>query len=263
MFFLLFFFKKKSFVKKKEGQLNVYNFLHKNIEIFNVDFKNFMSNIGTSYIYFCIRNTNIINSRFNNGEFLHTDFHFCKIYDSYFNNIIFDNVNFNNTKFYKTTFKNVLFTDNFFINTNFNSCTFIDCVGNFSYFSPRLEDLFEDCVFENSFQMKCPEKGEYIAYKKIFAGNKRAAIAKLLIPVNVMRSSAFGNKCRADKAVVLDIFDVSDFNFTYNSGYSAHDSTFKYEIGKMVEVKDFDTNRWHECSTGIHHFMTIEEAMQY
>ena len=253
---------KKFFHKKNESQFNVYNFLQKNEVISDINFENFIGDVNESTI--SIDGTNIINLQFNNGEFLSTKFSFCKINNSYFNNIIFNCGSFYHTKFYKTTFKNVRFTDNLFISTIFDSCTFINCSGNFSFVPiPSIDGLFEDCVFENSFQMKCPEKGEYIAYKKIHTGNKRAAIAKLLIPADAKRSSAFGNKCRADKAIVLDIFDVSDFNITYNNGYSIHDSTFKYEIGKMVEVKDFDTNRWHECSTGIHHFMTIEEAMQY
>ena len=35
---------------------------------------------------------------------------------------------------------------------------------------------------------------------------------------------------------------------------------FIYRVGKEVKVKDFDENRWNECSTGIHFFITREEA---
>ncbi|MCK9447299.1 DUF5758 domain-containing protein [bacterium] len=31
----------------------------------------------------------------------------------------------------------------------------------------------------------------------------------------------------------------------------------------MVEVKDFNQNRWIECTSGIHFFMTKEEAIKY
>ena len=34
-------------------------------------------------------------------------------------------------------------------------------------------------------------------------------------------------------------------------------------IINVVSVNDFDTNRWKECSTGIHFFMTREEAVEY
>lgn len=256
---------KKFFHKKKESQFNVYNFLQKNEVISDINFENF---IGVNEP--TINGTNIINSQFNNGEFLSTKFSFCKINNSYFNNIIFNCGSFYHTKFYKTTFKNVHFTDNLFISTIFDSCTFINCSGNFSFIS-SIDGLFENCIFKNSFQMKCPEKGAYIAYKQIYVNNSfygeqtslSYAIAKLLIPSDAKRSSAFGNKCRADKAIVLEIYDMSNNTITYDIGYSFYDPNFIYKVGETVRVKNFDTNRWNECTSGIHHFMTLEEAMQY
>lgn len=44
---------------------------------------------------------------------------------------------------------------------------------------------------------------------------------------------------------------------------SNYDKTFIYEIGKTVKVDDFDDDRWNECSTGIHFFLTREEAESY
>ena len=42
-----------------------------------------------------------------------------------------------------------------------------------------------------------------------------------------------------------------------------HDKDFIYKVGEIVEVKDFDENRWEECSTGIHFFLTRDEAVRY
>lgn len=44
---------------------------------------------------------------------------------------------------------------------------------------------------------------------------------------------------------------------------STYDPSFLYELGYVVEVEDFDDNRWHECSTGIHFFLTFNEAKCY
>jgi len=44
---------------------------------------------------------------------------------------------------------------------------------------------------------------------------------------------------------------------------SNHDSKFVYEVGKTVEVTNFDEDRWNECSTGIHFFITRREAELY
>ena len=41
---------------------------------------------------------------------------------------------------------------------------------------------------------------------------------------------------------------------------SIHDNNFKYHVGDEIEIKDFDDNYNVECSTGIHFFLTREEA---
>ena len=52
-------------------------------------------------------------------------------------------------------------------------------------------------------------------------------------------------------------------NSNLTTATSEHDANFKYTIGEIVTVNDFDTNRWNECSTGIHFFITREEAVNY
>ena len=107
------------------------------------------------------------------------------------------------------------------------------------------------------YPLQCPESGSYTAYKK--ANNK---IVKLLIPEDAKRSSATTRKCRASKAIVVSITDL-DGNPCGNQVRSDHDYSFIYTVGEIVEVKDFDENRWNECSTGIHHFITRMEAVKY
>jgi hypothetical protein len=34
-------------------------------------------------------------------------------------------------------------------------------------------------------------------------------------------------------------------------------------VGETIEVKDFDDDRWNECSAGIHFFITRKEAVEY
>ena len=105
----------------------------------------------------------------------------------------------------------------------------------------------------------CPEKYSFIGYKKC----RDNLIAKLEIPEDALRSSATTRKCRCSKARVLSITDLngSEVNVVY--AVSKHDSGFLYKVGEVVSVDDFDTNRWNECSTGIHFFMNREEAVLY
>lgn len=112
-------------------------------------------------------------------------------------------------------------------------------------------------IYTTFYPMQCPESGAYIGYKK--AGG---LIVKLEIMEDAVRSSATSRKCRASKAKVLSITDL-DGNPAGNQVSSDRDKDFVYVVGETVEVKDFDTNRWKECSTGIHHFITREEAVKY
>jgi len=100
-------------------------------------------------------------------------------------------------------------------------------------------------------QIACPEIGEFIAFKKA-----HGKIITIKVHYDSLRSSATSNKCRCSKATVLEI----EGGIPVCSDY---DSSFIYEVGKVIEVSDFDTNRWNECSTGIHFFMNRENAVTY
>jgi hypothetical protein len=102
------------------------------------------------------------------------------------------------------------------------------------------------------YHLQCPEEGSYIAWKKC----RNEVLVKLLIPEDALRSSATSRKCRASKAIVLEIIGAE-------YAVSKHDSAFTYKVGETLEVEDFDINRWEECSTGIHHFITRAEAESY
>jgi hypothetical protein len=108
--------------------------------------------------------------------------------------------------------------------------------------------------------LACPETGEFIAWKKC-ANNTSV---KLLIPAEAKRSSAITKKCRASKVKVLEILDKGGqlINETENNGYGGA-SIITYRVGEVIEIKDFDENRWNECSTGIHFFMEKQDAIDW
>ena len=108
------------------------------------------------------------------------------------------------------------------------------------------------------FAQSCPEEGAFIGFKK--AGGK---IVKLLIHEDAKRSSATSRKCRCSKATVLSITNLDGSDAGIESVPSDKTSNFVYKIGKTLEVKDFDEDRWNECSTGIHFFITRDEAVNY
>ncbi len=105
----------------------------------------------------------------------------------------------------------------------------------------------------------CPELGEFIGFKKC----RNDKIVKLLILEDALRLSATKRKCRASKVKVLDIYDICDSSVKFEEAVSQHDLNFIYKLGEIVEVEGFDPNRWNECSTGIHFFLTEKEAKRW
>lgn len=138
----------------------------------------------------------------------------------------------------------------------------------------RGSDLYNACVYGANFtdvivdettkwfNLHCPAEGSYIGYKKCRGG----LIVELEIPADAKRSSATTEKCRASKAKVISITNLDgtpvNVEDVMNCGISYY-NFYIYRIGETVEVLDFDENRWNECSTGIHHFMTRQEAVDY
>ena len=106
--------------------------------------------------------------------------------------------------------------------------------------------------------ISCPEKGSFIGFKKA-----NGLIIELEIPSDALRSSATTRKCRCSKAKVISITNPDGSPSNVTSIPSSWDSNFIYGIGDIVEVTDFDTNRWNECAPGIHFFITRQEAVNY
>ena len=104
-----------------------------------------------------------------------------------------------------------------------------------------------------------PETGAFEAWKKL----RDNRIAHLLIPADAKRSNATGRKCRASKAEVIEIIDKTTGD-KLDSGISTYDDEFIYTVGQTAEPKQpFDDDRWEECGSGIHFFITRWEAENY
>ena len=102
-----------------------------------------------------------------------------------------------------------------------------------------------------SYTSICPE-GTVIGWKKC----KNNIIVKLEIPAEAKRSNSTGRKCRAEYVKVLEVIGAE-------VGISQHDNKTEYKAGEMVYPDKWDDNRWEECSSGIHFFITRAEAERY
>ena len=95
-------------------------------------------------------------------------------------------------------------------------------------------------------------EGEIIGWKKC----ESDVIVKLRIPAGAARSHAFGRKCRAAFADVLEVHGAE-------YGVSRHDGRTRYRVGERVTPDTFNDNWKEECAEGIHFFITRAEAEAY
>lgn len=169
------------------------------------------------------------------GEIKSKNFNQCVIY------IDFTNWDFSILDFHSANFRSANFSYADFRYADFRSANF-----RYADFSIKVNKSTIGLL------LACPEEGSFIGYKKCAGG----VIVKLQICEDAKRSSATTLKCRASKVLVLDI--EGD-----NTAVSKYDHRFIYRIGQIIEIPDFDENRWNECSTGIHFFMNKEVAKNY
>lgn len=191
------------------------------------------------------------------ATFISCEFIDCKMYSAIFDNAdvmlcAFRNVDMSmcscaGTDFQRCSFDNVCFSK-------------ADLAGADFYMSEFYNVDFSNAstFCTHNFHSVCPEEGSFIGFKR--CGD---AIVKLQIPEDALRSSATSRKCRCSKAKVLEITDENGEKWEGNSVFSKYDPGFEYAVGKIVEVPDFDTDRWRVCSTGIHFFLTRQEAINY
>ena len=95
-------------------------------------------------------------------------------------------------------------------------------------------------------------EGDIIGWKKCRDG----VIVKLRIPEAAKRSHAFGRKCRAEYADVIEVFGAE-------VGVSSHDGETEYRVGQRVIPDAFSEDWQTECANGIHFFITRIEAENY
>ena len=96
----------------------------------------------------------------------------------------------------------------------------------------------------------------------------------IILAVTIILTLNKNNTLSSDKVAIfrqdiatmkeeLEIFKANDCEEKYEIGYSNHDGNFQYKLGEFVFPNDFDDNRWEECSSGIHFFITLQEAIDY
>lgn len=202
-----------------------------------------------------------------------TSFYKSNLYGASFDQAIFDNVDFRKSKLQGATFYGASLSYSRFANADLTGTLFDRAellrvnfrdadLSSVSFKQATLSDIEIDSnmspILSHNIPLCCPEEGAFIGWKHL--ANHR--IAKLVITENAKRSSAFGRKCRASQVLVVKITSI-DGSEEFDYGVSMYDPEFIYNVGSFVTVSDFDDDRFHECASGIHFFITRQEAVDY
>ena len=114
-----------------------------------------------------------------------------------------------------------------------------------------------------NYLMNIPD-GEFIAWKKVYSHeNGKQYIIKLKILADSKRSRATTDKCRCDKALVLEIQDVVGNKLDLTEIINNNFTLCTYKVGEIVYADSWDENRFNECSHGIHFFLDRQKAVEY
>ena len=98
------------------------------------------------------------------------------------------------------------------------------------------------------------EPPEFV-YKKCLGD----VIAVAKIPEDAQVRGYENSKCRASKAIIVDIIGDVDGE---KVGISSYDPSVIYAVGDEITVDNFNMSR-EECASGFHFFCTLEQAQKY
>ena len=217
----------------------------------------------TDLSYANLRYANLSNANLSNANLINVDLSYANLSYANLSNANLSNANLESTNLRHADLKNANLK---YANL---SCADLKCavlsyadLNNVDLTNAKLNNIKYNHL-TSFLALQCPEKGSFIAYKKAKDINSDTeVIVELLVMEDSLRSSATSRKCRFSHTKTLSITSL-DGTVEYNISCSMRDKNFIYAVGKENIIENFDKNRWSECSTGIHGFITREEAVKY
>lgn len=187
------------------------------------------------------------------SEFRNCTFDYANLSHSIYENALFWECSFYGANLTDSDMRGAAMRDNDLSEANISGCNMRSAVLE----RANLNGII-DSETTQWFRMHCPATGPLLGYKKCFNGR----LVQLLIPADAKRTSATLPSCRCNKAKVLTIKSF-DYSESYDEAWSLVDENFVYRVGQWVEVENFNEDRWFDSTTGIHFWLTREEALAY
>jgi len=189
---------------------------------------------------------------FSRADFSSADFSSADFSSADFSSADFSGANFSGANFRWADFSSADFSRADFSGANFSGANFSGA--NFSRADFRWAD-FSGTKFDYRIT---PEEGSIIVWKK--ADNH---IIKLKVDCKNISGGLVSRKLRTDKAEVLEIQNLDGTESGLTSIESNYDNNFRYDIGKTATVNNFVRDDKIDCDTGIHFFLTRDEAVRW
>ena len=223
--------------------------LKSNANLYNADLSNAdLSNADLS-------NANLSNADLSNANLSNADLSDANLYNADLSNANLYNANLSNANLYNANLSdaNLRYANLRYANLRYANLYNADLSN---------ADLYNADLYNADLDEKEKLRKGVIIDKPVRVFKK--CIKNTIVELELLKGSIVfsinNKKCRTNRAKVIAI------NGNKNKGLkccSEYDKNFIYEVGKIVEVKDFDLMYNVECSSGIHFFWTKEEAEDY
>lgn len=213
------------------------------------------TNVGFNYVD--CSSTDFIDYTFNN-----CDFSYCKMKCHLSTGCIFSETKFNFCNLNGSVIRKCAMSMVAFTCSALYGVVFEDADVKFTQFYSCEMDNCDSCNSNIIFPCHVPSEGSFIAWKKAISVDDGNIIIKLRIPEDAKRF-CINNKCRANKVEVLG-FETIDGEKLPDTTIvnSVWDPLFKYHIG-IIEICTFNDNPQVECGSGIHFFLSRDDAVNY
>lgn len=239
-----------------------------NCNLSNAKFTNAFG-VETIFNESVLTNSIFLHARFQYANCRYCNFSYSNLSYGYFHGTDFFRSNLSNTILSKSDLTACIFhsanlskADVFWSNLRYANLTDANLKNANLKYSIILDTILEDADLTDAtmpfIPFVCPQKGSFLGYK--VAGDK---IVVLEIPDDAKRLSGTDRQCRTNKAYVKALLNLDETPSDSTQIGSNYDTSFVYKVGTMVEVKDFDDDRFHSCTTGIHFFINIDEVLEY
>ena len=132
----------------------------------------------------------------------------------------------------------------------------------------RVEKDYKTIYKSVNARIKDYDNKQIIGWKKAKLDGANCLV-QLKINPRALRYQPLNKKCRASSAKVIGIYDINSSKSNLKKlpqkmVHSQYDYNFFYEVDKTVRPRHkFDKDHTQECTSGIHFFLTLDEAKNY